>query len=117
MDARYITVLPRATEKAYAMAQSNVYVFEVPLNANKNEISQAVAEQFNVTVINIKTLVQAGKAIRYNKGKGTHPGMTHRKDLKKAYVTLAEGDSIKMFDETPVSEEKAPAKASAKDKK
>ena len=117
MDTRYITVLPRATEKAYAMAQSNVYVFEVPLNANKNEISQAVAEQFNVTVINIKTLVHAGKAIRFNKGKGSHPGMTTRKDLKKAYVTLAEGDSIKVFDEAPADEVKAPAKSNTKDKK
>jgi len=100
-----ISVTPRATEKAYAQSQNNVYVFNVPLKANKQEIVSAVEAQFNVKVTGIKTLVQSGKAVRYSRGKNRYPGTTTRKDSKKAYVTLAEGNSIQVFD-TPVEEEK-----------
>lgn len=100
-----ISVIPRATEKAYAQSQNNVYVFNVPLTANKQEIVAAVEAQFEVKVTGIKTLVQSGKAVRFSRGKNRYPGTTHRKDTKKAYVTLAEGNSIKVFDE-PAEEEK-----------
>jgi large subunit ribosomal protein L23 len=100
-----ISVTPRATEKAYAQSQNNVYVFNVPLKANKQEVVSAVEAQFNVKVTGIKTLVQSGKAVRYSRGKNRYPGTTTRKDSKKAYVTLAEGDSIRVFD-TLVEEEK-----------
>jgi len=101
-----LSIIPRATEKAYAQSQNNIYVFNVPLTANKQQISAAVEEQFEVKVTNIKTLVQTGKAVRFSKGKRAQPGTTHRRDAKKAYVTLAKGDSIKVFDEAPVEEEK-----------
>lgn len=100
-----ITVTPRATEKAYAQSQNNVYVFNVPLSANKQQIIDAVQTQFEVKVTGIKTLVQSGKAVRYSRGKNRYPGTTTRKDSKKAYVTLAKGDSIQVFDQ-PESEEK-----------
>ncbi len=101
----HISVIPRATEKAYALGANNVYVFNVPLTANKRQITEAVEAQFEVKVTGIKTLVQNGKAVRFSRGKNRYPGTTHRKDTKKAYVTLAAGDSIKVFDE-PVEEEK-----------
>lgn len=94
-----ILVTPRATEKAYGQAQKNTYVFDVPLTANKDQIAAAVAAQYDVTVKGVKTLVQAGKAIRYSRGKNRYPGTTNRKDHKKAYVTLAEGSSIQVFEE------------------
>jgi large subunit ribosomal protein L23 len=94
-----ISVIPRATEKAYAQSQNNVYVFNVPLTANKQEIAAAVEAQFEVKVERIKTLVQSGKAIRFSRGKRAQPGKTTRKDSKKAYVTLAKGDSIQVFDQ------------------
>jgi large subunit ribosomal protein L23 len=101
-----ISVIPRATEKAYAQSQiTNTYVFNVPLTANKQQIVAAVEAQFEVKVTGIKTLVQSGKAIRFSKGKRSQPGTTHRKDSKKAYVTLAEGSSINVF-EQPAEEEK-----------
>jgi large subunit ribosomal protein L23 len=100
-----ISVTPRATEKAYAQSQSNVYVFNVPLTANKQEIVNAVETQFEVKVTGIKTLVQNGKAVRFSRGKNRYPGKTSRKDSKKAYVTLAEGSSIQVFDQ-PAEEEK-----------
>jgi large subunit ribosomal protein L23 len=102
----HISVIPRATEKAYAQSQDNVYVFNVPLTANKQEIAAAVETQFEVKVERIKTLVQSGKAIRFSRGKRMQPGKTTRKDSKKAYVTLAKGDSIQVFDQPATTEEK-----------
>lgn len=101
-----ISIIPRATEKAYVQSlATNTYVFNVPLDANKQQIVAAVEAQFNVNVTNIKTLVQSGKAVRYSRGKNRYPGTTNRKDNKKAYVTIAEGQSIQVFD-VPTEEEK-----------
>lgn len=99
-----IIVTPRATEKAYAQSQNNVYVFTVPLTANKQEITAAIEAQFEVKVERIKTLVQNGKAVRFSRGKNRYPGKTTRKDSKKAYVMLAKGDTIQVF-ETPEAPE------------
>jgi ribosomal protein L23 len=87
------------------MSQENVYVFNVPLTANKQQIVAAVESQFEVKVERIKTLVQNGKAVRFSRGKRAQPGKTTRKDAKKAYVRLAKGDSIQVFDK-PAEEEK-----------
>ncbi len=96
---KLISVTPRATEKAYgSVSRTNTYIFNVPLNANKQEIAAAVENQFDVKVASVKTLVQAGKAVRFSRGKNRYPGTTTRKDSKKAYVTLAEG-KIRVFDE------------------
>jgi large subunit ribosomal protein L23 len=94
-----ILVTPVTTEKAYGLSQKNVYVFNVPLSANKNEITDAVKEQYGVEVKAIKTLVQSGKAVRYSRGKNRYPGTTNRSDSKKAYITLAEGSSLAIFEQ------------------
>lgn len=109
-----ILITPVTTEKAYGQSQKNIYVFNVPVSANKQEILQTVEKEFGVTVKAIKTLVQSGKAIRFSRGKNRYPGSTTRSDSKKAYVTLAAGDSIKIFDQP---EEPAPVKAEKKEKK
>ncbi|HEY1085407.1 MAG TPA: 50S ribosomal protein L23 [Candidatus Saccharimonadales bacterium] len=101
-----ILVTPRATEKAYGQTQQNVYVFNVPLSANKQQIADAVAEQFDVTVKGVRVAVQSGKAVRFSRGKNRYPGTTSRKDTKKAYVTLAEGSSIQVFEEPAAETEK-----------
>ena len=104
-----IIVTPRSTEKEFMLVNTkNTYVFDVPLNANRQQITEAITDQYGVEVVGIKTLVQAGKAIRYSRGKNRYPGTTKRKDTKKAYVTLAEGSSIQVFDQQPaqVEEEK-----------
>lgn len=102
-----IIVTPRATEKAYRLSTvQNTYIFDVPLAANKQQIIDAVEAQFGVKVASIKTLVQSGKAVRYNRGKNRYPGSTTRKDSKKAYVTLVEGDSIKVFQTEEEGKEK-----------
>ena len=95
----HITLIPRLSEKAYATAQENVYVFNIPLTVNKQQVADAVSDEYGVKVIKVKTLVSKGKAVNYSRGKRSQPGKTHRKDTKKAYVTLAEGDSIDIFTE------------------
>lgn len=102
-----ISVTPRATEKAYRLVSGqNTYVFDVPLSANKQQIIDAVESQFEVKVASVRTLVQSGKSVRYSRGKNRYPGTTTRRDSKKAYVTLVEGNSIKVFDESTEGEEK-----------
>ncbi len=104
---KLIHITPVMSEKAYATSTTeNVYVFKVPVECNKNEIKQAVESQFDVTVENIKTLVQTGKSVRFSRGKRSYPGTTSRKDVKKAYVRLKDGDSIKVFDTQEQTEEK-----------
>lgn len=105
-----ISVFPRATEKAYGLSKNNVYIFDAPLNANKQQITAAIEEQFSVSVIGIKTLVQSGKAVKASKGSRARPGMVNRKDTKKAYVTVAKGDSIKVFDEPAESKDETKTK-------
>ncbi|RWZ78799.1 MAG: 50S ribosomal protein L23 [Candidatus Microsaccharimonas sossegonensis] len=92
-----IFVTPVTTEKAYGQSQKNIYVFNVPLTANKQQIKNAVQSQYDVTIVTIKTLVQSGKAIRFSRGKNRYPGSTSRTDSKKAYVTLADGSSLNIF--------------------
>ncbi len=100
-----INVFPLSTEKAYRQAQSNIYIFKTPLKANRQQIKAAIEERFNVTVINLKTLVQFGKKVRAQKGKHNRPATASRQDFKKAYATLKAGDSIKVFDEAVKDEE------------
>lgn len=91
-------LIPRVSEKTYVLATDNVYVFEVPLSANKQEIADAVESQFKVSVVKVNVAIAKGKVKRsYRKGGGFVDGK--RNDIKKAYVTLAEGDTIEVFEE------------------
>jgi ribosomal protein L23 len=101
-----ILVTPVTTEKAYGQSQKNIYVFDVPVKANKNEIVAAVEAQYGVKIVAIKTLIQSGKAIRFSKGKNRIPGKTTRSDSKKAYVTLAAGSSLAIFEQPAEQETK-----------
>ena len=95
-------ITPRATEKAYALSTAkNVYVFNVPLTLNKNQIKEAIEKEFEVTVTGVRTVVQAGKTKRINKSRNPKryvAGSTTQKDIKKAYVTVKEGDKIAIFE-------------------
>lgn len=79
---------PLITEKATLLSERNQVVFKVALGATKPQIKAAVEKLFNVKVAGVNTLVQKGKVKRV-KGR---PG--RRSDIKKAYVQLAEGQSI-----------------------
>ena len=79
---------PLITEKATALSEHGQFVFRVAPDATKREIKAAVEGLFGVTVLGVNTLVQKGKTKRF-KGR---PGK--RSDVKKAFVTLAAGQSI-----------------------
>jgi large subunit ribosomal protein L23 len=98
MSATELTLIPRISEKSYALAQNNTYVFNVPRTANKNQVAAAVAKQYDVTVKDVRIVIVKGK-LKQSYRKGGRPVQGQRKDVKKAYVTLAEGSSIKIFEE------------------
>jgi len=101
-----IHVTPRISEKAYGLVSArNIYVFDVPTNSNKQQIAEAIEAKYEVTVTGVRTVVQSGKAVRYSRGKNRYPGTTNRKDTKKAYVSLKDGDSIQVFEEPAAAEE------------
>ena len=79
---------PIITEKATNASESGAVVFEVSISASKPEIKKAVEELFKVKVKGINTLVTKGKVKRF-KGK-----LGKRKDIKKAYVMLEDGNTI-----------------------
>ena len=79
---------PIITEKATMASESNGLVFEVAIDANKPLIKEAVETLFNVKVKAVNTTVTKGKVKRFRGRPGT------RKDVKKAYVTLEEGNMI-----------------------
>lgn len=81
---------PVITEKATMLSEKNQFVFRVAIGATKPEIKASVEGLFGVNVLAVNTLVQKGKTKRF-KGR---PGV--RSDVKKAYVQLAEGQSIDM---------------------
>ncbi len=90
-----ISIRPRVSEKAYAMSHKGVYVFVVPGNINKLQIADAVTSQFDVQVLSVNTVNQKGKSVRFYRGGKFENG--NRSDMKKAYVRLAEGQSIPIF--------------------
>ena len=83
-----VIVAPHITEKSTMMSEHNAVVFKVANTATKPEIKAAVEALFNVSVTGVNTLVQKGKTKRW---KGTPYS---RSDMKKAIVTLKDGDSI-----------------------
>ena len=106
---------PRATEKTYMEQTKRTYVFPVKCGMGKQEIAKLVEKEFNVKVTDVRTLIRDGKKTKFSKGKHAYPGITHRQDKKYAYVTLAEGNSIKVFEEP--EDKKTSAKEAKKDAK
>ncbi len=92
-------IIPLQSEKAYTLSLENIYTFDVPLTTNKKQVAEAVEAQYGVTVTGVKSLIRKGKTVAFSRGKRARPGITTRKDVKRAYVTLKEGDSIKVFEE------------------
>ena len=89
-EARHydIVLAPHITEKSTMLSENNSVVFKVAGTASKPEIKAAVEALFNVKVTGVNTIVQKGKTKRW---KGAP---YKRSDVKKAIVTLAEGQSI-----------------------
>jgi large subunit ribosomal protein L23 len=103
---KQITLKPRLSEKSYAQSANRVYVFAVPKEANKHTVARAVEVQFDVKVTDVNISVLKGKAKRTISQKGRRQLSGRTSDVKKAYVTLAEGNSLPIF----AAEEEAEAK-------
>ena len=83
-----IVLAPHITEKSTMLSEYNAVVFKVAGTASKPEIKAAVEALFNVKVTGVNTLVQKGKSKRWK-------GAPYKRSVvKKAIVTLAEGQSI-----------------------
>jgi large subunit ribosomal protein L23 len=79
---------PVITEKATMASENGAVVFEVAIDSNKPQIKEAVEALFGVKVKAVNTTITKGKTKRF---RGT---MGKRKDVKKAYVTIEEGNTI-----------------------
>ncbi|MEM9471350.1 MAG: 50S ribosomal protein L23 [Pseudomonadota bacterium] len=89
MEKNYdIIRAPAITEKATLLSEANQVVFNVAGTASKPEIKKAVEELFNVKVKAVNTLVRKGKTKRFRGIRG------RQSDVKKAIVTLEDGQSI-----------------------
>ena len=89
-NARHYDVVlsPHITEKSTMLSEHNAVVFKVAGDATKPQIKAAVEALFGVNVTGVNTLVQKGKSKRWKGRPYT------RSDMKKAIVTLAEGQTI-----------------------
>ncbi|WP_172327023.1 50S ribosomal protein L23 [Mangrovicoccus sp. HB161399] len=79
---------PIITEKATMASEANAVVFEVHIDATKPQVKEAVENLFGVKVKAVNTTITKGKVKRFRGMLGK------RKDVKKAYVTLEEGNTI-----------------------
>jgi len=96
-DIRMIIEKPIITEKSTMLKTgANRFVFRVDIKANKREIKRAVEELFSVTVVDVRTAVYRGKLSVVMNRRGRFQG--YRPNWKKAFVTLADGDTIDLFD-------------------
>jgi large subunit ribosomal protein L23 len=93
-DPRDVIVRPVVSEKSYALSEKGVYLFVVPTGVNKVEIRRSVETVFQVKVTKVNTLNREGKRKR-NRRQATYG---KRPDTKRAYVTLAAGQSIPLFE-------------------
>lgn len=89
-DLRHYDVIrtPAITEKSTLVSENNQVVFNVAKDASKPEIKAAVEALFNVKVKAVNTLVRKGKVKRFKTTIGK------QQDVKKAVVTLAEGQTL-----------------------
>jgi large subunit ribosomal protein L23 len=89
---RDVIIRPVVSEKSYGGLELNTYTFLVDPRSNKTEIKEAIQKIWNVRVTSVNTLNRKGKVKRrrFTQGK--------RADQKRAIVTLAEGDSIEIFE-------------------
>jgi large subunit ribosomal protein L23 len=79
---------PIVTEKTTLASETGAVVFEVAIDSNKPSIKEAVETLFGVKVKAVNTTITKGKSKRFRGMLGK------RKDVKKAYVTLEEGNTI-----------------------
>jgi large subunit ribosomal protein L23 len=88
LSAYDIILSPVITEKSSMASEANQVVFKVRRDATKPEIKAAIEQLFKVKVVGVNTLLRKGKTKQFRGVKGK------QQDIKKAIVTLAEGEKI-----------------------
>ncbi len=93
-DPRDIIMKPVVSEKSYSLIEDNVYTFLVHPDASKPEIHDAIESIFGKKVVKVNTANRKGKVQRTRRSnrKGK------RAATKRAYVTLAAGERIELFE-------------------
>lgn len=116
--SKAITLRPRLSEKTYGLSENRVYVVEIPKDVNKHGVSRAIEAQFDVKVtkVNITNIAGKSKRIVSISGKRMKNADGSRNDIKKAYVTLAPGNSLPFFAAVEEAEEKEQATQEKVDK-
>lgn len=93
MDLKDTLVRPIVTEKSTSgLGNPRTYAFEVSLAAGKNDVARAIESFYSVKVESVRTLIVRGKTKRTGRFVGKRSGW------KKAYVTLAEGHALNLFE-------------------
>ena len=89
-DEKALSIIhkPLLTEKSTNLNQFNQYIFVVDKKSNSYDIQQAIEKIFKVKVIKVNTAVIRGKLKSFKGNLG------YKKNIKKAIVTLAEGNTI-----------------------
>ena len=116
--SKSLILRPRLSEKTYAQSESRVYVVEVPASINKHDVARAIEAQFDVKVnkVNITNVKGKTKRTMSVTGKRYLNSNVKRSDVKKAYVTLAEGNSLPFFAAIEEEEQKEQATQAQIDK-
>ena len=106
-----IALRPRLSEKTYGLSESRVYVVDIPAEANKHAVARAIEAQFEVKVtkVNIANIKGKKKRTISASGKRMMNSEGQRSMVKKAYVTLAEGNSLPFFAAIEEEEQKEEA--------
>jgi large subunit ribosomal protein L23 len=93
MKLSHTLLRPLVTEKTTShLGTDNTYAFEVGMSANKHQIAEAVHDLYGVEVAGVRTVIVRGKTKRF----GKHSGK--KSNWKKAYVKLAEGQTINLYE-------------------
>ncbi len=92
MNLSQVLKSPVVTEKSTLLQENGKYVFKVDLKATKHEIRRAIEAAFDVQVTSVNTLRTHGKVKTYGRNRTKQP------DTKKAIVTLADGETIQLFE-------------------
>ena len=92
MHISSVLLRPTITEKSTLLQEAGQYTFEIAPKANKTLVKQAVEQNFNVTVLSVNITMNRGKKKRYG------PRFKKRPDVKKAVVTLRQGDRINLIE-------------------
>jgi large subunit ribosomal protein L23 len=109
--SKTIALRPRLSEKTYGLSENRVYVIDVPKTANKHTVARSVEAQFEVKVskVNVANIKGKSKRVISASGKRMKNAQGRQDDIKKAYITLAEGHSLPFFAAIEEEEQKEQA--------